>query len=98
MISHAAWRVHGRVQGVGFRWSTVREARSLGIEGRVWNRSDGAVEVHARGSTTMLEALAEWLRVGPAGARVDTLERVPVGPEADREGFQVLRGSDATER
>ena len=33
--------VHGRVQGVGFRWWTHREAERLGIGGTVRNRPDG---------------------------------------------------------
>ena len=62
--------VHGRVQGVGFRWSTVREARSLGLSGAVANRPDGTVEVIAEGDTTRLARLITWLEKGPPGSRV----------------------------
>jgi hypothetical protein len=40
-----AFVVRGRVQGVGFRWSTAQRARELGLEGAVWNRRDGAYDV-----------------------------------------------------
>lgn len=85
-----AWRVEGRVQGVGFRWSTVRVARDLGLRGRVWNRVDGSVEVHASGSTAELDRLGSWLARGPGGARVTALVEIPAGPEASASGFHAL--------
>lgn len=59
--------VHGRVQGVGFRWSAVREARSLGLSGLVANRPDGTVEVIAEGDPARLARLVNWLEKGPTG-------------------------------
>ncbi len=87
----AAWRISGRVQGVGFRWYTVQEARELGVEGRVWNRPDGTVEVQARGSPGALAALRRWLQTGPPAARVTAVVSVRVGPPADADGFRVWR-------
>jgi acylphosphatase len=66
--------VHGRVQGVGFRWSTVREARSLGLSGTVANRADGSVEVVAEGDPARLARLISWLEKGPPGARVSSVD------------------------
>ncbi len=66
--------VHGMVQGVGFRWSTVREARSLGLSGAVSNRSDGTVEVIAEGNAARLARLVSWLEKGPPGARVSHVD------------------------
>ena len=67
-------RVHaivvGLVQGVGFRVTTVRQARRLGLRGLVRNLASGAVEVEAEGERADLEALVEFLKVGPAAARV----------------------------
>ena len=38
--------VSGRVQGVGFRYATYALALDMGdIYGRVWNNSDGTVEI-----------------------------------------------------
>jgi acylphosphatase len=42
-------RIRGTVQGVGFRWNAVREARSLGITGLVKNLDDGSVYIEAEG-------------------------------------------------
>ena len=63
--------VSGRVQGVWFRASTQRQARSLGLVGEVWNRADGAVEIIAEGPAADLAQLEQWARGGPPGARVD---------------------------
>lgn len=63
--------VHGRVQGVGFRYHVARVAARLGIEGWVANQRDGSVAVVAEGRAGALEALEGALRSGPSGARVD---------------------------
>jgi len=68
----AAFRavVAGRVQGVGFRYSAMREARSLGIVGAVANLPDGSVEVFAEGDLLRLQRFLAWLHKGPPGAFV----------------------------
>jgi len=81
--------VTGRVQGVGFRWSAVREARRLGLRGWVRNAEDGSVEVEAEGPAPKLEAFLAWLRQGPAGAFVRDVETRPVPPDAARGAFDV---------
>ena len=66
--------VHGRVQGVGFRFFVTREARSLGLDGTVRNRPDGTVEIEAEGMPGALAQLVTVVRRGPAGARVEHVE------------------------
>jgi acylphosphatase len=66
--------VHGRVQGVGFRWSAVMEARRLRLTGSVANLPDGSVEVVAEGAADALEAFRAWLERGPPGARVTSVD------------------------
>jgi acylphosphatase len=63
-------RVHGRVQGVGFRATTISVARGLGLSGWVRNLVDGDVELEAEGPREKLDKLLEFLAVGPRGARV----------------------------
>ena len=46
-ICTMAW-VYGSVQGVGFRYSTQREALQLGVTGYARNLDDGGVEVRSR--------------------------------------------------
>ncbi len=62
--------VSGRVQGVGFRYFTVEQARRLGVGGSVRNLPDGRVEVVAEGDRAALEALVAAVRNGPPGAHV----------------------------
>ncbi|MDP6777385.1 MAG: acylphosphatase [Candidatus Latescibacteria bacterium] len=63
-------RVGGRVQGVGFRYFTQREATRLGLVGYVRNMPDGDVEMEAEGPAEQVAALAEAVRRGPAGSHV----------------------------
>ena len=54
--------VEGRVQGVGFRWWTRREAGALGLSGSATNLPDGRVEVIAEGPRDACEALLGLLQ------------------------------------
>ena len=62
--------VHGRVQGVGFRWFVRTEARRLGLAGWVRNLPDGTVEMRASGIAQFLAALEQAVQRGPDGASV----------------------------
>jgi acylphosphatase len=66
--------VHGRVQGVSFRFYTRDEADALGLTGWVANQDDGSVEVVAEGPRAMLDRLAAWLQHGPPAARVTNVQ------------------------
>ncbi len=80
--------VSGRVQGVCFRASTRREALVLGVRGHARNLPDGRVEVLACGPRQALDALCEWLWVGPPSARVTGVDCEPAN-EAAPQGFEV---------
>ncbi|MEO0652029.1 MAG: acylphosphatase [Planctomycetota bacterium] len=82
--------VAGRVQGVGFRWATKREAERLGLGGWVRNLVDGRVETHFEGAPEAVAALESWLARGPLPARVDSLEVSETEPEGLR-AFGVVR-------
>jgi acylphosphatase len=75
-MAAARFFIEGRVQGVGFRVSTRWQARSLGLRGYARNLHDGRVEVLAVGDAEALERLAEWLKEGPPGGRVEGMERI----------------------
>ena len=79
-------RVHGRVQGVGYRYWTVAQARALGVDGWVRNRSDGSVEILACGLAESVEALVARCRGGPPGARVTAIDSMD-SDEAAPAGF-----------
>ncbi|MBF0425144.1 MAG: acylphosphatase [Magnetococcales bacterium] len=67
-------RVHGRVQGVGFRESTREEADQLGVTGWVRNDSDGSVEAIFCGTPGLVDTMVAWCRKGPPLARVLRLD------------------------
>ncbi|HEY7603618.1 MAG TPA: acylphosphatase [Gaiellaceae bacterium] len=81
--------VHGRVQGVGFRYAVARTARARGVAGWVRNRPDGAVEAVFEGDPDAVESLLRLCREGPRSAEVDSVEVVEQGPEGVV-GFAVI--------
>lgn len=66
--------VDGRVQGVGYRYSTYRRALELGLSGWVRNLEDGRVEAEFDGPREALEQMLEWCRRGPSFSRVLCVE------------------------
>jgi acylphosphatase len=79
---------HGRVQGVFFRDSTQREARSAGVAGWVTNRPDGAVEAVFEGEDDVVERMVSFVRGGPGHSDVDDVEVTEEEPEG-LGGFEV---------
>ena len=77
-------RVKGKVQGVGFRYSAIRQADSLMIKGWVRNAANGDVEVWAEGLPEKLELFLKWLRKGPQFSRVDSVEMEDRAPQGYR--------------
>jgi acylphosphatase len=83
-------RVQGRVQGVGYRAAAAGEARRRGLRGWVRNRADGSVELLAVGPQEQVDALLDWCRRGPPGARVTALDAADVPLPPDLGSFSVL--------
>ncbi|GMA32943.1 acylphosphatase [Litorihabitans aurantiacus] len=81
--------VSGRVQGVGFRWSTVSEAERLGLAGWVRNLADGTVEAEVEGPEDAVAAMVAWLHHGPDAAEVAGAQVHDV-PPTGRDGFEQL--------
>jgi acylphosphatase len=81
--------IHGRVQGVGFRYSTIAKARKLGVTGYVRNTPDGSVEVIAEGDSVQCANLLEWLKEGPPGAIVRNVDFFYTDYTGSYDGFDV---------
>jgi len=74
--SRKAFRVHGRVQGVGFRWWAQRQAQALRLRGTVRNCADGTVEIAFAGAPDSVVEMCARLRHGPGAAHVRELEEL----------------------
>ena len=81
--------VHGRVQGVGYRWFTRREASAHGVDGWVRNRRDGSVEALLQGAEDAVDTVLAALGSGPAHSRVDELTITDAAAEPDAAGFEI---------
>jgi acylphosphatase len=81
--------VIGRVQGVGFRWSTRHQGDLLGLSGWVRNRVDGTVEVFAQGDPAALAAFRGYLAEGPRHANVIAVQLRDAEPDPTLVGFFV---------
>ena len=77
------YRVTGRVQGVGFRWFTWDAATREGLVGFVRNEPDGTVEAVVEGEREALDRFEWTISSGPAGGRVDHVDR-DIGPATGR--------------
>lgn len=66
--------ISGRVQGVGYRAWTEREAARRGLSGWVCNRRNGAVEAVFSGEAETVAAMLVAMHRGPDGARVFSVE------------------------
>lgn len=66
--------VTGRVQGVGFRAFTQKQAEAHGVSGWVRNRRNGEVEAVFAGSKHAVTSLCEACREGPSDAQVERVE------------------------
>ncbi len=73
--------VHGRVQGVGFRYSLARTAQSRGVAGWARNRADGTLEAVFEGEPEAVESLVRFCHEGPRGAEVERVEVFEEEPE-----------------
>ncbi len=73
-------RICGRVQGVGFRAWTERQANALGLSGWVRNLASGEVEALFCGPAYGVEMMLAACRKGPPYARVSNLEITPAEP------------------
>lgn len=66
--------MYGKVQGVGFRAFTRKQAEKLDLAGWVKNMSDGTVRCVVQGPEKDLQDFAEKLKSGPYFADVQDID------------------------
>ena len=81
--------VHGHVQGVNFRYYTMRTAQQLDLTGWVANRWDGAVETIAEGQRKHLDEFAAFLHRGSPSSVVRRVDVEWGTPTDEFTGFRV---------
>ena len=84
--------IRGRVQGVNFRYYTIRTAQHLGLTGWVANRRDMTVETVAEGRREALDEFLAFLHRGSPSSvvqKTDVEQETPTG-EFKRFGVRYL--------
>lgn len=83
--------VSGRVQGVGFRYSTQALAIQIGdIYGQIWNNDDGTVEILAQSAdSAKMAKFIQEIRKGPSRFAKVTYVDVTIAHFRDFTNFRV---------
>jgi acylphosphatase len=68
-------RIHGKVQGVGYRFFATRVARRLGLKGWIQNMRDSSVEAVIEGEAAAIDEWIEEIREGPRYAEVTKIDQ-----------------------
>ncbi|MCM3510038.1 acylphosphatase [Rothia sp. P100] len=81
--------VHGRVQGVGFRWWVASKVKPLGLVGYAKNLDDGTVEIIAQGRRADCESLLAALKSGDTAGHVEQVQAEMGEPEGRYKSFGI---------
>ncbi len=68
-------KIHGKVQGVGYRFFATRVARRLGLKGSIQNQRDGSIEAVVEGEKKTIDDWIEELKEGPRYAEVTKIDQ-----------------------
>jgi acylphosphatase len=82
--------ISGKVQGVGYRFSTQDMAVLLKLNGWVRNLRDGRVEAVFEGAKDKVDEMLRWCQQGPPAARVTEIE-ITYEPPEGLNGFEMIR-------
>ncbi len=85
--------ISGKVQGVGYRYSTMNEAKKLGLNGWVRNLADSRVEAVFEGTSEVVEEIIRWCHQGPNSAVVKDVQ-VEYSETQGLQGFEIVRSRE----
>ena len=81
--------IHGRVQGVGFRYFVLNASRPHNVTGWTRNRINRTVEVVAEGKREDLENFLKELHQGPPASQVTKIDIEWLPTTGEFDNFQV---------
>ena len=81
--------VHGRVQGVGFRYFVQHVGNRLGLTGNVRNCPDSTVEIIVEGNEKGIADFIKQLERGPSLARVQRVDIVDIPVQGTYGSFSI---------
>ncbi|KAJ5720878.1 uncharacterized protein N7483_008812 [Penicillium malachiteum] len=90
-----AFKVHGTVQGVGFRDFTQKCATSYGLIGWARNTTCGRVEGEVQGDDETIKKFIQQIDKGPRMAHVVKLEKRDMDLLEGEDHFSVLRTAES---
>lgn len=83
--------IQGYVQGVNFRSTARKKAKSFGILGFIKNKQDGSVYIEAEGSDANIQKFIDWCHVGPEFAKVNMIECEYLKEKRNYHDFVILQ-------
>ncbi len=89
MIQDRAWIPCACGSRSTARCRAQEEAERLAVSGFARNEPDGTVAIECEGPPEAVERLRAWCESGPAQARVERIETVPLAPIGDT-GFRTV--------
>jgi len=93
-MKHIKIRITGKVQGVGFRFTTKVVADQMGVRGMIKNEKDGSVYIEAEADEMLLDVFLEWCNEGPDRSQIENVE-VTAGELKNYRNFEVIKKSDS---
>ncbi|PSF38149.1 acylphosphatase [Aphanothece hegewaldii CCALA 016] len=82
--------ISGKVQGVGYRYYTSRQAQTLKLSGWVKNLPDGRVEAVFEGKSQAIDKMVKWCYGGSPNAIVTDVA-IEMKPSEGLQGFEMRR-------
>ncbi|MBL9133233.1 MAG: acylphosphatase [Verrucomicrobiaceae bacterium] len=81
----------GRVQGVGFRYSTKQIASGFDVCGWVRNMQDGRVELQTQGDADEVDSFLEDIQRSNLGSFIKEREVLVAAVQPGLRGFSIIR-------
>lgn len=74
MVKHVSITIHGKVQGVGFRFAAIEKAIEHELTGNIKNYKEDVVQIEVEGEVDNIQPFLKWCHVGPKGAEVTKVD------------------------